>query len=625
MIKRFLLLAVSSVLACFYATASPVLFFDKKRGEELRVAAKTTHEEVWTAIREQAKKLCRLAPPEYTADKGEQLWQRGVGDNMALLAFVGYIANDADFFRAAAKWARASASYPTWGLPDGVNGAEYGLPYGHQLLGLAMLYDYGQDYLTREELAMIRATLVSRAAMQYTAYITHEKAYLQNHTWINVTGMLAAALALEEEYAPANEWIAMTQEVLGVVSRVLPPDGVSQEGVGYWGYGVRWLLLANLLSKQHAGNDFFANDWWRNTSRYATGLLLPFKAWKRSSMNVDLADCPRDLWWGANLMYALANINRDGTCQWYARELRKYAPASWEEMIWFDPTVEPVSPENKPAFTHFDNMDIVVARDKAWTEEESMLVVKCGPPLGKHIHAFPRDIPKHRDVGHVHPDANHFVLFANGEYLFKNNGYVKRVTRYHNTLLIDDKGMWGEKRLFFDPTPLEAWRDPAITLARTTPGVDYITGNASRAYPEDSGLKNFERRFIFCKKHDVLLIIDRVETDVPRELTLNFYPEHGYSRLSPTVFTCKTSKNRVRVENLTPDASRMSLSVMGVQERHSDTKHATPLIALQARDSCLQQVTAISWSKPGSRPAVVTREERDGEQLVVIGDTILKL
>ncbi len=162
-----------------HANEHPVLFMDKTRVKELRSAKRDTHREIWRNLVTQADKLLKTGPPRYRTDKGEQLWQREVGDNIALLAFIGCISGDRDYFEAAAKWAHGSAAYPTWGLTGQANGTEFGLPYGHQLMGLAMLYDYGQDYLSKKDLDIIRQTLIYRTGRQYQAYLHYSKPYMQ--------------------------------------------------------------------------------------------------------------------------------------------------------------------------------------------------------------------------------------------------------------------------------------------------------------------------------------------------------------------------------------------------------------------------------------------------------------
>ena len=65
----------------------------------------------------------------------------------------------------------------------------------------------------------------------------------------------------------------------------LGPDGASHEGVGYWEYGVEYMLKFMDLARQRLDVDLYGNEWWRNTSAYAQYLALPRNAWTRGELH----------------------------------------------------------------------------------------------------------------------------------------------------------------------------------------------------------------------------------------------------------------------------------------------------------------------------------------------------
>lgn len=591
----------------------PMLFFNYWEGEQLKTAINSTHLAQWTRFKAVADAKVRRDPPAYKNDAGEQLWQRDVGNTISALAVAGYLTGNKSYFEGAERWALAACAYPTWGMDDTPDGAEYGLPYGHQLLGLAMLYDYGQNYLSEATLATLRHTLIARTERQYAAYKTLDKAYIQNHTWINTCGMLAAALVLRNDTSEAQEWIDFTQEVLDKTSRLLSPDGASQEGPGYWQYGMEFLMMAFDLSRG-VGNDFYGNStWWDNTAAYAMHMTLPADRCTAENSIVDWADAPRYSWYGPEHLYRrLAGLNRDARAQYFAGKAVRYdATSSWLNLIWYDPSVSSVLLPSTPTFRHFENMGLVASRTD-WNGDEAMTVFRCGAPLGTFAGQQSEGSYVSGDMGHIHPDANHFVIYANGEYILRNNGYVKRVTKYHNTLLANDMGQWGEVRTWFTPWPLTPSRDAKIVEATSSGGIDRITGDASAAYLDDAGVKRFVRKLVWIKEAGVAIVCDDVELASPGRIELRFFPERKPVQSSDAVVEATTPRNSVRIENLTPARSVLTLGTQFVEERSSSSGENRPLVTVAADASSLKQVTAVTWAALPAAAPVVTYDEQAG-------------
>jgi Carbohydrate binding domain len=121
----------------------PRLYLDAGVVAQLREAIGNTHAPLWNELRDQADRLTRRGPPAYRQSDGssgdEQLWQRDVGNAMPVLAMAWLLSQDQRYLDAARQWALASCGYQTWGLAriDGMD-----LATGHQLLGLALVYDW---------------------------------------------------------------------------------------------------------------------------------------------------------------------------------------------------------------------------------------------------------------------------------------------------------------------------------------------------------------------------------------------------------------------------------------------------------------------------------------------------
>ena len=84
---------------------------------------------------------------------------------MPLLAMAYVVTGEKAYLEAARQWSLASCGYKTWGLGriDGMD-----LAAGHQLYGLALVYDWCHRDLDDEVRQTIRQTLVRRASAMYT-------------------------------------------------------------------------------------------------------------------------------------------------------------------------------------------------------------------------------------------------------------------------------------------------------------------------------------------------------------------------------------------------------------------------------------------------------------------------
>jgi len=595
----------------------PRIYLTGERIAELRRTMETTHASIWKRVRERADRAMRTGPPAYVLHDAysgdEQLWQRDVGDAMPALAMAYVLTGEERYLDAARQWALASCGYKTWGLGriDGMD-----LAAGHQLFGLALVYDWCYRALGEAARREIRQTLENRASAMFEAVaggqVWWRRAYLQNHLWVNGMGMAAAGLALFDESDDAVCWVGLHLEKIRRTTASLGPDGASHEGVGYWEYGTEWLLKFMEPARTLLGVDYYDHPWWRNTAAYAQYLTLPRNAWRHDHGVVDLADCPRSHWSGPDYqLRALARECRDGRAQWLAEQVDAAGVAaggaSWLNLIWFDPAVPSRPPRDLPTLRHFQDMGIVSARSD-WSGDESLLVFKCGPFLGREAVARYDYDP---GGGHVHPDANHFVLFGCGEWLIRDDGYHPKWTGQHNTLLVFDRGQLGEGAMWFAGNlPLARKAMPKIVQAVSTPTLDCIGGDAAEAYPPELGLRRFVRRLIYMKP-DVLIVADDVQLDRSAPLELRFHPEQMPER-DGRAFLCKGKKAVLRVEPLGPENVEISGEVMSLPAREGGKESTIPTIRLTAERAEWRNASAFSWAPADQKPAIVTlRTEAD--------------
>lgn len=584
----------------------PRLYLDAVRIAELRQAIQTTHAPMWKELRQVADGAVKRGPPAYRGQDNtgndEQLWQRGVGNTLPVLAMAWVLSGDRQYLDAARQWALASCGYKTWGL-GGRDGMD--LAAGHQLFGLGLVYDWCYADLGEAARRTIRETLVRRTSAMFEAAATGKagwrQSYLQNHLWVNTTGMAVAGLALFDEVDDAQMWVGLPLDKFRRTMTALGPDGASHEGVGYWEYGVEYMLKFMDLARTRLGVDLYGNDWWRNTARYAQYLALPRHAWTKSNCIVDIADCPRNHWYGPDyLLRGLAREFRDGHAQWLAQQVddaNVTSPgAPWLNLVWFDARVCATPPQSLPTLRHFDDMGLVSARSD-WSGDESLVVFKCGPYLGhKAVQEFTYD----PGGSHVHPDANHFVLFGAGEWLMRDDGYRAKWTGQHNTLLVDGRGQLGEgKQWFQGAEALAVKARPRILRAVSSLALDQMSGDATEAYPRELGLRRYVRHLLYLKP-DVLLVCDEVTTDQPRSLELRFHPESRQVARDGNAFILRGAKSVLRLEPLLAGAEvTVSAEDLAIEGRRGERDQKMFTLRLNKQAATWRNVVALSWSVTG--------------------------
>jgi len=582
----------------------PRLYLSAERVVELRNAIQTTHADLWADVQVLADRAVKRGAPKYRRDDSwsgdEQLWQRSVGNAMPHLAMAYLMTGEKRYLEASKQWALASCAYPTWGYGrnDGMD-----LAAGHQLFGLAVVYDWCYHDLDEASRRRIRDTLIKRASAMFQAAATGKiwwhRSYLQNHLWVNACGLAATGFTLFDETEQARLWIGLVQDKFKRTMDVLGPDGASHEGVGYWEYGAEYMLKFMHLADELLGVDLYNHPWWRNTGRFCQYLSLPKEGWPNKDYIVDIADCPRTHWYGPDhILRGLAQQYRDGHAQWLSEQMDKAnvdAPsARWLNLIWYDPTVQAVPPDTLPTLHHFEDMGIVSART-GWDGREGLVVFKCGPFIG---HEAIDDFSYDPGGGHVHPDAGHFIVFANGQWLIRDDGYRDKWTDQHNTMLIDGAGQLGEGRTWFNGTEcLLVKARPRVILASSSAKLDHITGDVTAAYPKSTGLERFVRHLLFVKP-DVLIVVDDISLNRSADLELRLHTESSDCKKQDGGCVVKGDRVILYIDLLTDGDTKMDVANLLARGSHGpETKLFT--IRFTNHDARWQNAIGLSWAPAG--------------------------
>jgi hypothetical protein len=612
-------------------TSRPRLLLNPGKIEALKAAINTTHAELWRSAKRRADGFAaRAAPPyEQPGPNDEQLWQRDAANRIPLLALAFLLSEDPKYLTAATAWSMASCGYPQWGSGY-FNGTD--LAAGHQLFSLALVLDWLGDRLPAEARATLRRTLLERGARMYAAANGSlpiaagfwRSSYLSNHLWVNMAGLAAAGLALRDEPG-ATKWFALALDKFRRSETLRGEDGASHEGIGYWTYGVEYLLKFWQMAADVTGEKP-SGAWWKNTAAYRLYLGLPRNAWKEDCSVVDIADSMRSDEYGPDhILYRLAALNRDPRAQWLAGEVRRAgvtnSSSQWLDLLWYDPSLGPQSPAGLPTLRHFEDMGIVSARS-GWSGEESLVVFKCGPPAG-HVAAAKAALDP-VGLAHVHPDANHFVIFGCGEWLLRDDGYAWKDTGQHNTLLIDGKGQAGEGSVGFQSGGVnaEAIR-PRVVGASSSEALDRISGDATGSYPMAASLKRYVRTLYFLKP-DVLIVVDDIEAGEPRQLELRFHTESSCEKSADGAFMAHGAKASLRIEPFTKEGVAAAAGDIDGRDRNGKPM-PMHTVRLQTTRSTWKNIVAFSWSSSGAEPVRVTLERAGGAWVFRAGERTVRV
>lgn len=615
----------------------PRLFLVSSDVKRLQAGRSGDLAEEWRALLSNAEAVAAIPPPAYKSDPNQQsehAWRREDGNQLALLSFAWLVTRERLYLTQATAWARAIASQPVWGF-DSKTGKpiETGLVYGHLLLGLSMFYDYAYDDMDAATRVIVRDTLRTQAASAARQLRIGTwgpgHALQSNHTWVYATGVMASGLALFDEEPAAVEWIGLPLAILRASDEMLSPDGASQEGFGYHQYGVEYLLKLVSLA-QPLGFIEGKSAWWSQTGGYALAMLTPRNAWTKLSSQVDFSDADRAPWYGPDhLLRWLARRNQDGVSQWLADALVSAGvgePVSpWLALLWKDPSVKPVPPEGTPTLRHFENMGIVSARSD-WSGDEAMVVFKSGNPIGDYAFRRHRDRVHHGEYYHIHRDSNHFCLFGGGQWLIRNPGYGRWDTRYHNTLLVNGRGQKGDR----DPAVPDEWpltaksRFPRMVSVSSTPEVDRMVGDATAAYADDAGLSGYQRELIFIKP-DVLVVVDRVVADRPRDFSLLFLPETKPAPQLDGSYLAIVGKTRLRLDPLFIEDARIAVSTLPLKARNARSPSELATFTLTKTAPRWTSVTALSWSATAAAPRQVKLAGTGSTAVLRVGDQTVKV
>jgi hypothetical protein len=379
--------------------------------------------------------------------------------------------------------------------------------------GIALTYDILYDQFTAAEKTELRKALFASADYIYARFFVDQ--YWtgdgqNNHLHNRIHGMGNAAFAIygDDPAYDVKKHADLAASAFAQVVGALPDDGSDHEGPGYWDYSYHWVVRTAHLLAHVTGTDLaaksphFANDLYFRAYMTTPG-------WKKT---FGIGDGDSGEPYNMEAIARAIATGQDAHGASILRELMKtdpdgfYQQAAWG-LLWYDGDMADKPYAELPLWRYFPDLEMLSVRS-SWDADATALVFKCGPPGGNKMQKDRQ--PNWFNVAHDHPDQNHFLLFSHGTMLAEDDGYPtdKKLTRSHNTLLVDGAGQTREGEAWYQP--FDYALTGHVTDLFASQSSAFVTGDASKLY---TGANKVVRRLLFVEGGYVVLVDDLAGAD----------------------------------------------------------------------------------------------------------------
>ena len=591
--------------------AHPRLMLTPTRAEALRSEIGTARRELWPPALESAERLAKMPIPAMQ-DANNRL--RFIGDTMPALGLAYRMTGDRRYAEAADRWVRALLAVPAW---DG----SANLGRSSWVVGTALLYDWLYDVLPAETRERVRTRLAAEGEilLQRAAYWR----LLSNHCLIETSALGFIGLALSGEVERADVFLQKARERTELIIEHAPLDGSWGEGVQYWQYGLGYLLRYLEASRTAGDRDYYPRyEWLKKTGFFGIHFSLP----GRPGLSVNFSDSGSQDYVGSFLFYVPASIYGNGYYQDFGNRARSSTAYkfSWMDFLAYDPGVQPVDIRSLPTFKHFDDNDFVIMRS-GWEPDATLIGFRSGPAPGHRNQVDPRRLERRGfGPGHGHPDVNSFCLFAFGQWLALDPGYVhQKWTRDHNTILVNGHGQAGEGQEWLDYMAFEQRQPtPSILRAETNKDFDYVIGDAGNIYVDQAGVEHFRRHLLFLKPHTIVLL-DDVKSGGPSRVEWLLQARDQLTQTGPHRFEIAEDGVRLWIKPVLPLAYTASIQSRPLAASGTKGTVRTLNLTSDGVGRTMFLVVLSALRDTASKPPVV--EFRDGRLEIATSDRLWRV
>ncbi|MBN2450245.1 MAG: discoidin domain-containing protein [Lentisphaeria bacterium] len=292
----------------------------------------------------------------------------------------------------------AVVAFPDW------NPSHY-LDTAEMMHAVGLGYDWFYDGLTGEQRGVIREGLWRHGLrLSHAAYMGLRGEGAQG--WRGVTnnwnfvcngGTAVAAMAvLDEMPEECSDILDQSFQYIQIPIRQFEPDGAWWEGLGYWGYSMRYFLAYLRALETAFGTDFGFVAALQGTGFAKAGDFPVYLVSPLGSI-YNFADSGSGSGtfqhWG---LFYLADRFRNPLYQHFQLERSR---GSIHDILYYRPQAAEIAVQDVPLDKHFRETEVATMRS-SWTDREAtFLGIKCG----------------RNGIAHAHQDLGSFIFHALGE------------------------------------------------------------------------------------------------------------------------------------------------------------------------------------------------------------------
>jgi hypothetical protein len=406
---------------------------------------------------------------------------RDVLDRMYVWGLLYRLEGDRKWLDRAWQEMAAVVEFPDWNPNHYLDTAE-------MMHALAIGYDWFYNDLSEEQRATIRQGLWQHGLrLSYSAYMGIEaeggqgwRGVENNWNFVCNGGSAIAAIALLDEMPePCSKILHASFQYIQIPLHHFEPDGAWWEGMGYWGYSMRYLL-----SHLRAMETAFGTDFGLVEAMQGKGLSLAgdFPVYLTSPRNgfFNFADSGSGgssyQHWG--LFYLAARFRNP----LYLKFQQENARGSVENILYYEPFA--AEQATMALDKHFRGAEIATMRS-SWDDPNALFVGIKGGKNG---------------IAHAHQDLGSFAFYALGERWIQDLGtegqtyqshkhhlpgtdFYRIREEGHNTLVLNPgPGCSQGRRAEATVTRFEAKPDEALALLDLTEAYGEHVVSATRGY-----------------------------------------------------------------------------------------------------------------------------------------------